>query len=82
MSSLTLTLPCRNPNLDVFTVENSGLARSRPPSVPATARWTPSAPGVSPGESQGPPPPYSKAAQAVYDPNAADELRDWEDRNN
>ena len=75
-----MTSNCRNPNLDVFTVENSGLARSgRPPSVPATAQWTPSAPAVS-APSQ-PPPPYSKTAKTVYDPNAADELRDWEDRN-
>ena len=31
-------------------------------------------------QSPAPPPPYTKLA--VYDPNSADELRDWDDRNN
>ena len=74
-------IPFRNPNLSVFTVDQGG--PGRPPAVPATAQWTPSAPAVSlrPQVSPGPaaPPPYSKT---VYDPNSADELRDWEDRNN
>ena len=77
---------CRTPNLDIFTVDNSGRGQAgRPPSVPATAQWTASAPAqlTSSGLSQPPPPPpppYSKTA-VVYDPNSADELRDWEDRN-
>jgi len=71
----------RTPNLDVFTVQTSASApRTRPPTAPTTARWTPPTSSSGTSTQPSPPPAYSKVDQQVYDPNS-DELRDWEDRN-
>ena len=85
MTIMNMTVSDNNKNVsfsrsyDVFTVGASAQnwsqpAPSRPlPRVPAS---TPAAEEMAVKES--PPPPYSTA---VYDPNATDELQEWEERN-
>ena len=69
----------------MFTVDSAGSANnwghlppSRPPTALTPATAPPAGEEAETKDPASPPPPYTAA---VYDPNATDELQEWEERN-
>ena len=70
----------------VMTAQWSSISNSTtapPPRPSSHTSQDKSRPTSNTSSGEEPPPPYTPATtEMVYDPNATDELHDWEDRNN